>query len=592
MKKFYLLFLWLICFYSIPITAKIGNSSITFTSKKAVNDAVKFIIKTGENTKLNETFTVTGAAKVEHEQGEYRIYIKEDGKPITINGDVTSLDCKSSVISHLDLSHATSLKKLICSNNNITALNLLKCPNLEDLNCSYNYYITTVDLSDCSKLKSVVVNDCNLKNLYLPNNPEKIELLDYSNNKSISDIDVSKCKALNTLKCYDCGMNLLMVENLVSKIPACTTLSGKLYARTKDEDNFFTKSMIKTLSERGWTLYDSDGDLFEGIDDFGNINFKSDISANFIFNSDPVPHMDFDVFLSKGSSYIDIRNYTGKLIYYPEGDNFIKTNKQIISLEGENDQKEILNMDFSNYPYLKSFKAIDMGFKDLILTKNIESLTLKHCAYLESLSLPISDKLNNLSILNCSKLSANIDLSEFKNLKVVDIENSNIKELKIPAVIQSLNCINLRIKSLDLSKCSELQLLDISYTKHCKVVLPQNGKLDEIAAFYNAYTEEELTELISALPKTKNGILAAANSDTSLESNQCTTIHVRDAAAKGWTIVDTNGNPIKGKTPTSIKLIFNTTDDKTPYYDLQGRCIEQPVHSGIYIHNGKKVIIR
>lgn len=592
MKKIYLLFLWLICFYSIPITAKIGNSSITFTSKKAVNDAVKFIIKTGENTKLNETFTVTGAAKVEHEQGEYRIYIKEDGKPITINGDVTSLDCKSSVISHLDLSHATSLKKLICSNNNITALNLLKCPNLEDLNCSYNYYITTVDLSDCSKLKSVVVNDCNLKNLYLPNNPEKIELLDYSNNKSISDIDVSKCKALNTLKCYDCGMNLLMVENLVSKIPACTTLSGKLYARTKDEDNFFTKSMIKTLSERGWTLYDSDGDLFEGIDDFGNINFKSDISANFIFNSDPVPHMDFDVFLSKGSSYIDIRNYTGKLIYYPEGDNFIKTNKQIISLEGENDQKEILNMDFSNYPYLKSFKAIDMGFKDLILTKNIESLTLKHCAYLESLSLPISDKLNNLSILNCSKLSANIDLSEFKNLKVVDIENSNIKELKIPAVIQSLNCINLRIKSLDLSKCSELQLLDISYTKHCKVVLPQNGKLDEIAAFYNAYTEEEMTELISALPKTKNGILAAANSDTSLESNQCTTIHVRDAAAKGWTIVDTNGNPIKGKTPTSIKLIFNTTDDKTPYYDLQGRCIEQPVHSGIYIHNGKKVIIR
>ncbi len=592
MKKIYLLFLWLICFYSIPITAKIGNSSITFTSKKAVNDAVKFIIKTGENTKLNETFTVTGAAKVEHEQGEYRIYIKEDGKPITINGDVTSLDCKSSVISHLDLSHATSLKKLICSNNNITALNLLKCPNLEDLNCSYNYYITTVDLSDCSKLKSVVVNDCNLKNLYLPNNPEKIELLDYSNNKSISDIDVSKCKALNTLKCYDCGMNLLMVENLVSKIPACTTLSGKLYARTKDEDNFFTKSMIKTLSERGWTLYDSDGDLFEGIDDFGNINFKSDISANFIFNSDPVPHMDFDVFLSKGSSYIDIRNYTGKLIYYPEGDNFIKTNKQIISLEGENDQKEILNMDFSNYPYLKSFKAIDMGFKDLILTKNIESLTLKHCAYLESLSLPISDKLNNLSILNCSKLSANIDLSEFKNLKVVDIENSNIKELKIPAVIQSLNCINLIIKSLDLSKCSELQLLDISYTKHCKVVLPQNGKLDEIAAFYNAYTEEEMTELISALPKTKNGILAAANSDTSLESNQCTTIHVRDAAAKGWTIVDTNGNPIKGKTPTSIKLIFNTTDDKTPYYDLQGRCIEQPVHSGIYIHNGKKVIIR
>ena len=98
-----------------------------------------------------------------------------------------------------------------------------------------------------------------------------------------------------------------------------------------------------------------------------------------------------------------------------------------------------------------------------------------------------------------------------------------------------------------------------------------------------------MTELISALPKTKNGILAAANSDTSLESNQCTTIHVRDAAAKGWTIVDTNGNPIKGKTPTSIKLIFNTTDDKTPYYDLQGRCIEPVSYTHLTLPTTERV---
>lgn len=39
---------------------------------------------------------------------------------------------------------------------------------------------------------------------------------------------------------------------------------------------------------------------------------------------------------------------------------------------------------------------------------------------------------------------------------------------------------------------------------------------------------------------------------------------------------------------TSIDNSLLTTDD---YYDLQGRRISQPTH-GIYIHNGKKVVIQ
>ena len=46
-----------------------------------------------------------------------------------------------------------------------------------------------------------------------------------------------------------------------------------------------------------------------------------------------------------------------------------------------------------------------------------------------------------------------------------------------------------------------------------------------------------------------------------------------------------------GDCTTAIKRIEQETTTNEQWYDLLGRRIEQPTKSGIYIKNGKKVVI-
>lgn len=63
MKKIYLLFTLFLLMAALPIRAEVGKGSISFTSQKAANAKIKLTIETGTaaETKLNETFSVSGA---------------------------------------------------------------------------------------------------------------------------------------------------------------------------------------------------------------------------------------------------------------------------------------------------------------------------------------------------------------------------------------------------------------------------------------------------------------------------------------------------------------------------------------------------
>lgn len=75
-------------------------------------------------------------------------------------------------------------------------------------------------------------------------------------------------------------------------------------------------------------------------------------------------------------------------------------------------------------------------------------------------------------------------------------------------------------------------------------------------------------------------------------ANHCNTKHVAAAKAKGWNVIDKQGKPYPGITPTGISTPTTVMEDAAPYYDLQGRRIKKPTQSGIYIHNGRKIVVR
>jgi hypothetical protein len=90
------------------------------------------------------------------------------------------------------------LKKLVCSANQLTSLDLSHCRNLEELSC-FDNKLTSLDLSNCPKL-TVLRCGCNqLTSLDLRNN-RQLEIITLEQNKISADLDIfanlSKLKEL------------------------------------------------------------------------------------------------------------------------------------------------------------------------------------------------------------------------------------------------------------------------------------------------------------------------------------------------------------------------------------------------------------
>jgi len=150
------------------------------------------------------------------------------GKVLTANiSSLKTLDVSSKNITDLTgIEDFTELTSLDCSKNKLSSINISKNIALTTFNCSYNYTIDFLDVSNNINLKilschSLKIRDLNLKNnlkltqltcsyndltsLEIPHNPD-FNYLDCSNNRLVQ-IDVSK----NTkLTYFDCSNNKLL----------------------------------------------------------------------------------------------------------------------------------------------------------------------------------------------------------------------------------------------------------------------------------------------------------------------------------------------------------------------------------------------
>jgi Leucine-rich repeat (LRR) protein len=89
------------------------------------------------------------------------------------------LDCKDNQLTSLDVRRCSMLEELDCDDNQLTILDVSKCPMLEDLDCDDNQ-LTGLDVSKCHKL---IILNCR-KNQF-------------------TSLDLSKCPELETLRCDD-----------------------------------------------------------------------------------------------------------------------------------------------------------------------------------------------------------------------------------------------------------------------------------------------------------------------------------------------------------------------------------------------------
>ncbi len=127
------------------------------------------------------------------------------------NGELTSLKgieyfsslrrlvCSGNKLTALDVSCNTALDYLDCNNNNLTELDVSSNTKLEYLNCYYNNNLTGLDVSGCTALTELQCNSNNLTGLDVSSNT-KLQSLTCSYN-NLTELDVSSNTELEYLSC-------------------------------------------------------------------------------------------------------------------------------------------------------------------------------------------------------------------------------------------------------------------------------------------------------------------------------------------------------------------------------------------------------
>lgn len=119
------------------------------------------------------------------------------------NSSLSTLVCSGNALTALDLSGKTALVKLYCSDNALSSLNVSGCSALSTLDCVENK-LTALDVSGCSALEILWCGNNDLSTLGISGCTALIDLRCADN--KLTALDVSGCAKLSTLYC---GYNAL-----------------------------------------------------------------------------------------------------------------------------------------------------------------------------------------------------------------------------------------------------------------------------------------------------------------------------------------------------------------------------------------------
>jgi Leucine-rich repeat (LRR) protein len=156
---------------------------------------------------------------------------------------VTTINVSNKNIASLKgIEYFTALTELYCYRNQLTKLDVSKNTALTYLDCSYNK-LTALDVSKNTALTE----------------------LDCSSNQ-LTALDVSKNTALTALYCYDNQIKDAQMDALVNSLPTVSGGKFRVYAGSSDQ-NVCTKAQVATAKEKGWTAYNSSGEVYEGSSD-------------------------------------------------------------------------------------------------------------------------------------------------------------------------------------------------------------------------------------------------------------------------------------------------------------------------------------
>ena len=455
--------------------------------------------------------------------------------------NLEEVDCSNNEITNIVMDSVGELVKFDCSNNDLMALDVSQCLKLEELNCSGNQLMeldvghqTQLTQLDCSNNK---LTELNVKQngglISLICNDNQLTTLDLSQNHSLSKLNCAK----NRLACVDVTGISVTITADGNRCPIAVRTDGKFDLATLPGFN-----VGKATNWNGGSVSGTILSVNAGANEVSyQYNCGNGVKPTFIFetslpiNEDNFPDPNF-------RNYIKTYKAGGRDVLTVEEQRKVET----IEVEGKN----ISSLrGIEAFPNLTELKCGNNSIQKLDLRQNPKLKTLK-CNKNQLTQLDLS-KNPDIDYLNCSENQLEqLDVSHLKDLVMLNCSHNDLEQLDVrnSKFLETLYCSSNRLTELDADVAHKSRLVSVECQNNqlTSLILGQNKLLKKLNCANNQLTQLNLNNMNSLKElKCQNNQLTALDVSSSpnlttlvLKNNHLTSLNLDNNPNLNFTYTD------------------------------------------------------
>jgi len=476
--------------------------------------------------------------------------------------NLEEVDCSNNEITNIVMDSVGELVKFDCSNNDLMTLDVSQCLKLEELNCSGNQ-LMELDVGHQTQLTQLDCSNNKLTELNVKQNGGLISLI--CNDNQLTTLDLSQNHSLSHLNCAKNRLACVDVTGISGTIMADGN-RRPIAVRTDGTFDLTTLPGFDVSKATGWNGGSVSGTTLSvnaGADEVSyQYNCGNGVNPTFIFetslpiNEDNFPDDNF-------RNYIKTYKAGGRDVLTVEQQRNVTTIE--INNKGVSDLKGI-----EAFPNLKELNCGNNSIQKLDLRQN-PALEKLICNKNQLTQLDLS-KNPDIDYLNCSENQLEqLDVSHLKDLVNLDCSHNNLEQLDVKnsKFLVALYCSWNRLTELDadVSHKSHLERVECQNNQLTSLILGQNKLLKKLNCAHNQLTQLNLNNMISL-------------KDLNCFNNQLTVLDVSDSPelTKLWlgnnhlTSLNLDNNPNLNFTYTDIysgENVYTVTLNPDRTFDLR-----------------------
>ena len=406
--------------------------------------------------------------------------------------NLEEVNCSNNEITNIVMDSVGELVKFDCSNNDLMALDVSQCFKLEELNCSGNQ-LMELDVGHQTQLTQLDCSNNKLTELNVKQNGGLISLI--CNDNQLTTLDLSQNHSLRKL---NCAKNRLACVD-VTGISVTITADGNrcpIAVRTDGKFDLTTLPGFNVGKATNWNGGSVSGTILTVEDGKDEVSYQYDcgngVKPTFIFetslpiNEDNFPDPNF-------RNYIKTYKAGGRDVLTVEEQRKVET----IEVEGKN----ISSLrGIETFPNLTELKCGNNSIQKLDLRQNPKLKTLK-CNKNQLTQLDLS-KNPDIDYLNCSENQLEqLDVSHLKDLVMLNCSHNDLEQLDVrnSKFLETLYCSWNRLTELDADVAHKSRLVSVECQNNqlTSLILGQNKLLKKLNCAHNQLTQLNLNNMIS-----------------------------------------------------------------------------------------------